>query len=152
MCNTEAQNNTKPRGFVFLWDGSYFSVGKRVENNEATIASIKSCRLMFILSGAVVRSNKISLVVQQTYPKCWCEGIQKGYESWWLFINHSSVVEHWWFKPGALVLSFYPAHACVKGLDNWCCCLSVYQSSEKFLNLYIDRTKQFPKLTVTLTL
>ena len=60
---------------------------------------------IYILSGAVVRSNKISLVVQQVYPKCGCGSIQKGYESWWLSINHSSVVEHWWFKPGAFLNS-----------------------------------------------
>ena len=59
-------------------------------------------------------------------------GVQKGYVSWWLSINHSLVVEHWRFKPGALVsilsywwlftfLYFYPVRACVKGLDNWFC-------------------------------
>ena len=41
-------------------------------------------------------------------------------------------------------------------LSNWfvhlSVCLSVCQSGEKFLNLNIDRVKQFPKLTVALTL
>ena len=50
------------------------------------------------------------------------------------------------------------AHA-QKGLSNQFClsvslfvCLSVCQSSEKFLNLNTDRVKRFPKLTVPLTL
>ena len=58
MCNTGAQSLTVPRCEAV----ATFSVGRRIENSEAAIDSIKSCRLMFILSGAVVCSNKISLV------------------------------------------------------------------------------------------
>ena len=51
--------------------------------------------------------------------------------------------------------SNYPARACAKGLSNWFCpsvSLSVCQSGEKFLNLNMDSVKQFPNLTVALTL
>ena len=46
----------------------------------------------------------------------------------------------------------YPAHACMKGLSNQFClsvrlsiCQSIFQSSEKFWNLNIDRVKRFQK-------
>ena len=55
--------------------------------------------------------------------------------------------------------NFYPVRACAKGLSNWFCpsvslsvCQFVSQSGEIFLNLNIDRVKQFPNLTVALTL
>ena len=51
--------------------------------------------------------------------------------------------------------SNYPVRTCAKGLSNWFCLsvsLSVCQSGEKILNLNIDSVKQFPNLTVALTL
>ena len=54
-----------------------------------------------------------------------------------------------------MYIYYYPACACAKGLSSWFCpsvSQFVSQSGEKFLTLNIDRVKQFPNLTVALTM